>query len=575
MESAFADPPITRTAGKYERLCWERHARDLALCGQPAGHPKGFRFDPESGMRVTAFVESYCTHYEGEWAGQPLLLEGWQKDIIQAAFGWLRRDGTRRYRTVYIEIPRKNGKSTWAGGVGLYLTVADGEAGAQVYVTATKKDQARIVWGAADKMLRRSARLRKFVKASKLAIYCERLGSRMEPLGANSDTQDGFNAHAQLVDEAHAHKDRHVYDVVATSMGARRQPLNWIITTAGVYNPESIGWELHERAIQVLEGVIEDDTFFAYIAAADAKAGENASWQLPETWASANPNLGVSVKFDYLTEQCDRAKTTPSFLNTFLRYHLNIWTQQIERWISIDKWNACERVVDPEQLRGRVCCAGLDLSSKIDLTALVLAFPDGDATDFLFHFWMPKDVIEERTEKDRVPYDAWVRDGWITATPGNVVDYSFICAAVQDAAKKYDLREVAYDPWNATQTAVDLQEEGITVVELRQGYASLSEPSKEFEKLIVAAKLGHLTPRGPNPVMRWMVSNVAIKRDPAGNIKPDKSSTKGRIDGVIGSIMSLGRASVLILPPKPQVLLLNDSNTTEPDPMEAFDYDES
>ncbi len=542
MTTELLDPPaivINRVPGKYERLCWERHERDLALAAQPGGHPKGYWFDEAAGERVVQFIEQYCCHFEGEWAGRPLLLEDWQKGILRIVFGWMRRDGTRRFRTAYIEIPRKNGKSITGGGVGLFLTIADNEAGAQVYATATKRDQAKIVWGAAEAMVKRSPRLRKFARAFKNNISCERLASKFEPLAADSDTQDGFNAHAQIMDEAHAHKDRHVYDVVATSMGARRQPINWIITTAGVYNPESIGWEMHERAIQVLEGVIEDDTFFAFIACAD----EDDDWEDPATWAKANPNLGISVKLDYLAEQCERARTTPTFLNTFLRYHLNRWTQQDKRWIPIEKWNACDRVVNEVELKNMSCCAALDLSSKLDITALVLAFPrDEDTYDFVFRFWCPEATIMERSKVDRIPYDAWVRDGWMISTPGDMVDYSFPIAEIQKLGAVHRIEELAYDPWNASQTATGLQDLGFNMVEHRQGFVSMSEPTKMLEALIMSRKIGHLTERGPHPVMRWMVSNVAVKRDPAENMKPIKTSEKKRIDGVVAAVMALGRS---------------------------------
>lgn len=559
MASAVELEPIARIPGKYERKCWERHERDLRTAygdrwddpevyGDPSlsQHPKGYYFDAEVGERTVEFIEHYCRHFEGEWAGQPLVLAEWQRDINRAVFGWKRAVGSRRFRTVYIEVARKGGKSTWAAGVGLYLTIADGEEGAQVYVTASKKDQAKIVWGAAAKMVKRSSTLQRFASAWKTGISCERMGSTMLPLGANSETQDGFNAHAQLVDEMHAHKDRHVYDVVATSMGTRRQPLNWIITTAGIFDPESIGWEFHERAIQVLDGVIEDDTFFAFIAAADPKD----DWTSPETWALANPNLGIAPKLEYMAEQCERARTTPSFLNTFKRYHLNLWTQQREIWIPIENWDACTRIVDVESLKGKVCCGGLDLSSKADVTALVLAFPDGDWMDFLYWFFCPEATIQKRSKDDRVPYDAWVRDGWMTATPGNVIDYTFIKSKVLEIAGIYELAELAYDPWSATQTATDLGENGITMVEFRQGYGSLSEPSKDFEALATDGRVGHATAKGVNPVMRWMVSNAAVRHDPADNIKPDKSETKGsrgrkgRIDGVVASIMAQGRAQL-------------------------------
>ncbi len=539
MGSATLAEPMVRTPGKYERLCWERHERDLSLCVD-GRHPKGYWYDEAAGQRVVDFIERFCRHYEGELAGQLIILEDWQRKIYRAVFGWMRADGTRRYRTAYIEIPRKNGKSFKGSATGLYLTVADGEGGAQVYSAATKKDQAKIVHDGATKMVKTSPELKRFLRTFRNNISCERTSSKFEPLGADSSTLDGLNTHGLIEDETHAHTDRHVHDVLVTSMGARRQPLAFIITTAGVYDPESIGWELHERAQQILEGALEDDTFFAFIAAAD----EGDDFTDPAVWAKANPNLGVSLKRDYMAEQCERAKTTPSYLNTFLRYHLNVWTQQRERWIPIEAWNRCDRVVDPEALHGRRCWAGLDLSAKLDLTALVLCFPVDTGYDFLYRFWCPEDTILERAKKDRVPYDAWEREGWLVATPGNVVDYEFPKAALREFAKVYTIEEVAFDPWNATQTATDLQTDGLTCVEFRQGFASMSEPSKEFEKIVVSQQCAHRTPKGINPVMRWMLSNVAVKRDPADNIKPDKSRAAGRIDGVVGSIMALGRAMV-------------------------------
>jgi phage terminase large subunit-like protein len=322
-------------------------------------------------------------------------------------------------------------------------------------------------------------------------------------------------------------------------MGARRQPLSWIITTAGVYDPESIGWELHERATQVLDGVIEDDTFFAFIAAAD----EGDDFTDPATWAKANPNLGISVKLEYMAEQCDRAKTTPSYLNTFLRYHLNIWTQQRDRWIPIERWNECTRVVDESALLGRSCYGGLDLSATTDLTALALCFPQDDGFfDLVFRVWCPKDTIIRRSKEDRVQYDAWERSGWLIPTPGNVVDYAFVVAEIAALADRYQIEELAYDPWNATQTAIELGDRGLLCVEFRQGYQSMSEPSKAFEKLVTSHKIGHATPKGINPLVRWALSNAAIKRDPAENIKPDKSSARGRIDPIVAAIMATGRA---------------------------------
>jgi phage terminase large subunit-like protein len=566
VEAGVVEEPVAlripRTPGKYERLCVARHERDLALAQQPGGHPKGFVYDEEVGQHAVDFIEGYCKHHKGEWAGKPLILEEWQREVVRIIFGWLKPEldahGTptgemiRRFTIAYIEIPRKNGKSELAAAIALYLLTADGEPGAEVYASATKKDQAKIVWDTAAAMVKASPDLKRFVKVQRNNLSCAELGSKMEPLGADSNTLDGLNPHGNVVDELHAHRDRGVWDVLDTAMGARRQPLTLAITTSGTFDPESIGWLQHDHATKVLEGFdtgFEDDGFFAFIAAAD----DDADWTLPETWAQANPNFGVSVKPAYLAQQCEKAKTQPSFLNTFLRLHLDRWTQQRDRWLSVEQWNACDRApLSLEALRGRIAYGGLDLAATIDIAAFALCLPrevgGKPFYDFLLRFYCPEETIAVRSQKDRVPYDAWVRDGWLTATPGNVIDYAFIREDVKAAGAVVDLREVGYDKWNALQLATQLEGDGFTLVEMRQGFQTMSEPSKEFEKLIVSKCLGH----GDNPILRWMVSNVSAREDPNGNIAPDKSGgqkertarSSRKIDGVVASIMALGRAIV-------------------------------
>src|SRR5690606_7895871 len=322
-------------------------------------------------------------------------------------------------------------------------------------------------------------------------------------------SSDVCSSDIAILDELHAHKDRHVRDVLLTGMGARRQPLEFIITTAGVYDPTSIGWEQHEYARSVLEGVFKDESYYAFIAAADPED----DWEDPETWAKANPNLGVSVKLEYLEELAERAKRSPSFLNTFLRYHLNIWTQQLERWITPEIWKKGDAPVDWAALRGRRCFGGLDLSSTTDLTALAFAFENEiGGYDLVVRYWMPEDRILERVQRDRIPYDAWVRDGWITATPGDVVDYDLIredILADVGFFNEFKVVELAYDPWNATQLAVQLMGEGVPMVEFRQGYRSMSPAAKEFERLAVAGRIRH----GGNPVLAWNINNLAIVSD--------------------------------------------------------------
>ena len=529
-----------RAVGRLERLFRERMDRDTKRL--PA---LGYYFDDEEADRVIEFLENHSYHYEGEWAGRPLVLESWQIDVFREAFGWMRPDGTRRFRTIWVEIARKNGKTLTAAALGNYLMIYDREPGARVYSSATTKDQARLVFEAAKQMVKRSPDLREHVKVHRLNMSCEVLGSSFQPLSADSGTLDGLNAHGNLIDEIHAHTDRGVYDVLVTSMGARRQPVTIIITTAGVYDPEQIGWQMHLKAEQVLEGVVEDDSFFAYIAAADP----DDDWREPSTWEKANPNLGVSVKREFLEDMADKARTEPSFLNTFLRLHLNIWTQQVTRWIAPDDWKKCAQPrLNLELFKGRPCFGGLDLSTTSDITAFALVFPPWkDHKDWAVFpwFWVPEAQVDEKVKKGREPYDVWVRRGSLIQTPGNVVDYEFMKDEVLKVAKDHDLREIAYDPWNATQTAVDLENRGCTMVEVRQGYASISEPSKEFERLVKSEVLRH----GDDPVLNWMVNNVSVVYDPAGNIKPNKDPKKGsvgKIDGVVATIMGIARGMVFV-----------------------------
>lgn len=546
---SVAAPDITRTPGKYESLCWDRHERDLARAypsGMPKDprrtqHPDGIWYDAAAGEHVVRFVEGLCKHHKGEWAGKPLLLEEWQRRILRIAFGWMRADGSRRFRIVYVEVPRKNGKSELAAALGLYLLAADQEPGAEVYSSATKKDQAKIVHDTATAMVRASTELKRFIKPARNNLSCARLGSKFEPLGADSSTLDGLNPHGNIVDELHAHRDRGVWDVLDTAMGARRQPLTIAITTAGVYEPESIGWQQHEHAVKVLDQTITDEAFFGFIAGADP----DDDWTQPETWAKANPNFGVSVKPEYLAGQAEKALHQPSFTNTFLRLHLNLWTQQEDRWLSLEQWNACDDVLTveamrerEETLRGARCYGGLDLSTKIDITAFALWFPE--TNDLVLRFWCPEARVMERARKDRVPYDAWVRDGWMTATDGNVVDYDRVRSDIRALAAQFSVQDIAFDPWNATQLATQLTSDGFQMVETRQGFKSLSEPSKALEAQIASRAIRH----GGHPVMRWMVSNVGKKEDENENIRPVKTAETNRIDGVVATILAMSRAIV-------------------------------
>ncbi len=488
-------------------------------------------------MAVAFF--SVLRHWKGEWAGQPVVLEPWQQWIVWSLFGWKRVvDGTRRFRTAYIEVPRKNGKTLLGAGIGLYLAFVDGEAGAEVYSAATKRDQARISHADATQMVARSPQLRKVVRTVKDNLNMPSTGSKFEPLGADADTMDGLNLHGAIADEVHAWKGRALWDVLETATGARRQPLMVAITTAG-FDRQSLCRQLHDYAEKVNSGLVEDDSFFGAVYGLD----EGDDWADEAVWRKVNPNLGVSKKLETMRQDAARAREMPAALNSFLRLHLDVWTQAATRWIAPERWAACGFPVDEEALRGRRCYGGLDLSTVYDVSALALVFPpvrDGERYEVVMRFWIPEENMVERVRRDRVPYDAWVRAGVVVATAGNVIDYDWILAEVGALREKFDIGEIAFDRWGATLISQQLMEMGGPewVVEFGQGFASMSAPTKELGKLIASAGLAH----GNNPALGWMADNVVVTEDPAGNLKPDKGKSTEKIDGIVALIMALDRA---------------------------------
>ena len=435
-------------------------------------------FSAEAANRTINFFERVLVHIDGEWAGKPFLLMDWQRSMLERLFGTLNEDGTRQYRTCYCEIPRKNGKSETAAGIALYLLFADGEEGAQVYGAAGDRDQASIVYRVAAEMVRRSPVLAKRAKVldSVKRVVVPQSASFYRAIPADAAGSHGFNASGVIVDEVHVQPNRDLIDVLNTSTGARRQPLTFHITTAG-YDQHSICWELHDYALKVKSGVIEDPTFLPVVYCAE----ETDDWTAPATWHKANPSLGVTVKTDYLEREAKRAQETPAYENTFRRLHLNQWTRQETRWLPLEKWDACAGAVDAPSLKGQRCWAGLDLASTEDITALVLAFPDeGGGYDVLPFFWIPEDTIEKRSRRDRVPYDVWARQGLVYTTPGNACDYAFIRARLNELAEQFDIVDIGLDPWNARQLGGELMEDGFEIVDFRQGYASMSAPTKEL-----------------------------------------------------------------------------------------------
>lgn len=523
-------------AGKWVKLACQRHADDLE-----DGRARGLWFDAGAARMVIAFF-SLLKHSKGEWAGTPVMLEPWQQAHLWILFGWKRADGTRRFRASYMEVARKNGKSLLAAGVGLYLLIADGEPGAEIYTLATKLDQARIIFAESERMVRQSKDLLNEVGLFRNNIHCEQTFSKYEPLGADSTTLDGLNAHAGLVDELHAHPNRDLWDIIRTSQGARRQPLMYAITTAG-HDQTSFCYEMHRYSQQILERVVEDDSFYGIIYSLDEEDEKN--WQDERLWIKANPNLGVSKKLEKMQEEAREAEHVPSALNTFLRLHLDVWTKAEKRWIKLAAWDACAGPVPfqdlPEFLVGRECYAGLDLASTIDIAALVLVFPPGPDEELFYllpYFWIPAENMRERSHRDQVPYEAWVRDGLIEATEGNVIDYGAIKKRIEAAGERYFLREIAFDRWGAFQISQDLAAAGFEVIPFGQGYASMSAPMKELLKLILEKKLAH----GGQPVLRWMADNLVVETDAAANIKPNKAKSRQKIDGIVATIMGLDRS---------------------------------
>lgn len=515
-------------AGKWIKRACQRHIDDMEH-----GPERGLYFDERAGQHVIDFF-GFLRHSKGKWANDVFELAPWQLFILWSLFGWMRADGTRRFRVAYIEIPRKNGKSTLLAGIMLYLFFADGEEGAEVYTAATKREQAKITHSEATRMVQKSPELRKHIKIYRDNMHVIRTSSKFEPLGADSQTADGLNIHAAGVDELHAHKSRGMWDVIDTATGARAQPLIIAITTSG-YDRHTVCYEQHEYSKKVLDNIIEDDAHFTYLATVD----DPEKWDDETEWAKANPNLNISVSLDDLRRKAKKAKEQPAALNAFKRLHLNIWTESETLWLDLAKWDACKAPRTFDELVGQECYGGLDLSSTNDITAFVLLFPrDDGAYDVLAYFWVPGESMIKRERKDRVPYPVWARQGHIEETDGDVVDYAAIRYKINALSDVFDIREIAYDRWNSSQLVNELLEDGADMVPLGQGFASMSGPSKEMEKLVLQGAWCH----GDNPVLRWMASNTVVQVDPAGNIKPAKNKSVEKIDGTVAEVMALAMA---------------------------------
>lgn len=536
-------------AGRLVRRACQRHLDDL-----DHGAERGLRWDADAAVTEIAFYP-ILRHYKGRWGpqpgkplGDPVVLEPWQAFIVGCAFGWRRADGRRRFRLVYVEIGKKNGKTLMGAGVGIRLAFFDNEPAAEVYSAATKRDQAKLVWNDGVRMVSASPSLRRRIQPMAGMLWEPTTASKFQPLGADSDTDQGINVSAAIIDELHVHKTRDLVDNIITATAARDEPMVWVITTAGVRR-ESVWMEMRTDAVAVLEGMADDDSQFAYIATLDAcdacRGRGSASPTIgcadcddpfdESVWPKANPNIGVSFDVDSLREQAEAAKRSPGKLAPFLRFRMNVPTQATTRWLSIDAWDACAG--EPVAVDGDGCYGGLDLASVRDLTALILVFKHEDVYDVVCRFWCPEAGVEERSRRDGVPYADWVRDGWLIATPGNVTDYDAVRNEAMALAERYTIGEIAFDRWNATQLVTQLQSEGAAMVAVSQTFMGLSAASKELDKAIAAGKVRH----GGNPILRWMAGNVELEVDPQENIRPSKAKSTERIDGMVALVMAVSR----------------------------------
>ena len=539
-------------AGHLTRLACQRHLDDLK-----ADKARGLVWDRAAALHAIEFF-SHLRHSTGEWAGQPFDLQPWQQFVVGSVFGWKRADGLRRFRTAYVEVARKNGKSALLAGIALYALVADGEAGAHVYAAATTRDQARIVFGEAERMVAASPALSARVTRTVNNLAVLPTSSWFRPLSADASKMDGLNVHFAAVDEVHEHPGPEIIQKLNTATGARRQPLIFEITTAG-HDRHSVCRQHHEFSVKALEGTLPHETadaWFAFIATIDS--GDD--WTDPTVWGKANPSLGVTVKIDDLKRQIDEAREMPAQQNAIRRLRLNEWTEQVTRWLDMEVWaegglSATAGGADiagelsrlEQLLAGRECYGGLDLARVNDLSAFLLLFPPTRAPALgslaekwivLSRFWVPEEDIGRRARRDRVPYDVWRDQGFLVATPGNATDFAFIEAEIVSLAGRFDLRELAYDRTFAGEIVQHLQDEGIPLVQFGQGFLSMAAPTAELERLAVSRLLWH----GGHPVLRWNASNVAVRHDPAGNIKPDKERSSERIDGIVALCNALGRA---------------------------------
>ncbi len=504
----------------------------------------GCWFDEGAAVRVVDFFRKILRHSKGEWGGRPFELLDWERyQFIYPVFGWRQEDGFRRIRRADAWIAKKNGKSTLGAGLGLYLLIGDGEKGAEVYSAATKKEQAAIVHAEAINMVKASTQLLKHLRINESShvITHDQAMARYAALSAEAKGAEGLNAHGLIIDELHAWTDKAFWNAIRYSMAGRRQPLTFVLSTAGIYNPESIGHIEYTYATKWISGDVDNQRYYAFVAEADPEDAENI--EDPEIHKKANPSYGVTIDPEEMLAEARLVKDKPSERNNFLRYRLNIWVESDNPWIDISRWDACLGEFGEDDLVGQRCFGGLDLASKRDIVAFVLLFPpteDDPKWRFLPRFFAPRDNAAELEAKYGVKYLEWERKGMMVLTPGTRTDYDTIRKQINDDRERFDLTDIGADRWNLEYLRQKLDPDGEFIVEYGQNYQDMSPPFKELESLILDRQWEH----DGNEVMRWMVGNVTTIENSNEDIRPCKKKSTGKIDGVVGAIMALGRAMV-------------------------------
>ncbi|MFF3671700.1 terminase large subunit [Microtetraspora malaysiensis] len=511
----------------------------------------GAWFDPARVDKVlTAFGK--LRHTQGQWAGQPLRPDPWQIAYILApVFGWVRWDDdagdyVRIVNSLYVELPRKNGKSTLLGGIAIYLTAADGERGAQVVAAATNERQAGFVFQPIKQLAERAPALKKHVKPYKKRIVHPKSGSYFEVVSSVADAQHGANLHGAVVDELHVHKDPELVETIETGTGSRTQPLIAIITTADKGKRNTIYDRKRRRIEQLARGVLTDTSTYGVVWCADWEDQHGEAPFLEETWRKANPGYGISPTRAYMMRAATEARQSPADLAKFLRLHLGIRTKQETRYISLESWDRNAGLVDERALAGREAYGGLDLASTSDLSALCWLVPDDNGGyDVLWRMWTPEANLEALDKRTAGMASVWVRQGHLTTTPGNVADYDWIRQQIDRDLAAFNVRSIGFDPWNATQLTNDLTAAGAPLIKVRQGFITLSPPLKELQRLLLKGTAEEpLVRHGGNPVARWCVDNLAVSLDPAENVKPDKASSAEKIDAVAAMVTAMAEAMV-------------------------------